>query len=493
MSITSPRVRFAPSPTGYLHIGGLRTALYNYLFAKNQNGKIILRIEDTDRKRFVEGAVENLLNTLNWSGIEFDEGPEIGGESGPYFQSQRLDIYKNYADELISKEMAYHCFCTPDRLKALKEKQQEQKLPQAKYDKHCFNLSKNEIDDKLNSNVTNVVRLNVNTDQKIIFNDVIRGEVEFDSNNIDDQVLIKSDGFPTYHLANVVDDHLMGITHVIRGEEWLSSTPKHILLYDYLDWEKPVFAHLPLLLNADKSKLSKRQGDVAVEDYLDKGYLKEALINFVALLGWNPGDEQEYFTMQELINRFTLERVHKAGAVFNIEKLNWLNAEHLRNKPNDELLLMLKEELLKSNFKDKVPDDDYLLLIIEAMKPRVSFINEFIANCTYFYAEPEEYDENVIKKRWKDDTPGQLSNLRDNITKLEKPVKEDFENALAKTAEELNIGKGKLIHPVRLALSGIGTGPGVYDLLNILGKDKSIERINRALKVIKVPNTKVSE
>lgn len=493
MSITSPRVRFAPSPTGYLHIGGLRTALYNYLFAKNQNGKIILRIEDTDRKRFVEGAVENLLNTLNWSGIKFDEGPGLGGESGPYFQSQRLDIYKKYADELISKEMAYYCFCTPERLKALKEKQQEQKLPQAKYDKHCFNLSKNEIDDKLNSNVTNVVRLNVNTDQKIIFNDVIRGEVEFDSNNIDDQVLIKSDGFPTYHLANVVDDHLMGITHVIRGEEWLSSTPKHILLYDYLDWEKPVFAHLPLLLNADKSKLSKRQGDVAVEDYRDKGYLKEALINFVALLGWNPGDEQEYFTMQELINRFTLERVHKAGAVFNIEKLNWLNAEHLRNKPNDELLLMLKEELLKSNFKDKVPDDDYLLLIIEAMKPRVSFINEFIANCTYFYAEPEEYDENVIKKRWKDDTPGQLSNLRDNITKLEKPVKEDFENALAKTAEELNIGKGKLIHPVRLALSGIGTGPGVYDLLNILGKDKSIERINRALKVIKVPNTKVSE
>ncbi len=493
MSITSPRVRFAPSPTGYLHIGGLRTALYNYLFAKNQNGKIILRIEDTDRKRFVEGAVENLLKTLEWAGIEFDEGPEIGGESKPYFQSQRLDIYKKYAEELISKDMAYYCFCTPERLKTLREKQQEQKLPQAKYDKLCLNLSKQEIDNNLYSDVTKVVRLNVNPDQKIIFDDVIRGRVEFDSNNIDDQVLIKSDGFPTYHLANVVDDYLMGITHVIRGEEWLSSTPKHVLLYEYLGWEKPVFAHLPLLLNPDKSKLSKRQGDVAVEDYRDKDFLKEALINFVALLGWNPGDEQEFFTMEELINKFTLERVHKAGAVFNIEKLNWLNAEHLRSKPNEELLLILKDELANSDYKAKVLDDDYLLRVIEAMKPRVSFVIEFITNCTYFYAGPTVYDENVIKKRWKEDTPEQLKKLRDNIAQLDNPVKEDFENALTKTAEELNISKGKLIHPVRLALSGVGTGPGVYDFLYIIGKDKSIERIDRALKIIEIPKTNVSE
>jgi len=493
MSITSTRVRFAPSPTGYLHIGGLRTALYNYLFAKNQNGKIILRIEDTDRKRFFEGAVENLLKTLDWAGIDFDKGPEIGGEKAPYFQSQRLDIYKKYAEELISKGMAYYCFCTPERLKILREKQQEQKLPQAKYDKLCLNLSKQEIDDNLNSDVTKVVRLNVNPNQKIAFDDVIRGRVEFDSNNIDDQILVKSDVFPTYHLANVVDDHLMEITHVIRGEEWLSSTPKHVLLYEYLGWEKPAFAHLPLLLNPDKSKLSKRQGDVAVEDYRDKGFLKEALINFVALLGWNPGDEQEFFTMEELINKFTLERVHKAGAVFNIEKLTWLNAEHLRSKPNDELLLMLKDEFAKSDYKNKILDDDYLLLIIEAMKPRVSFVNEFITNCTYFYAEPSEYDENVIKKRWKEDTPDQLTKLRNNIAQLSNPVKEDFENSLAKTAEELNIGKGKLIHPVRLALSGVGAGPGVYDLLYIIGKDKSIERIDRALKVINIPKTNVSE
>ncbi|MCH7965472.1 MAG: glutamate--tRNA ligase [Bacteroidetes bacterium] len=492
MSIISPRVRFAPSPTGYLHIGGLRTALFNYLFAKNQNGKIILRIEDTDRKRFIEDAVANLLKTLEWAGIYFDEGPEIGGESEPYFQSQRLEIYKMYADELINKGKAYYAFDTPERLQQLRE--QQQKLnQQTMYDKFALTLSEDEVERKMENGETYVVRLNVQPNETIVVDDLIRGKVEFDTNIVDDQVLIKSDGFPTYHLANVVDDHLMGITHVIRGEEWLSSTPKHVLLYEYLGWEKPVFAHLPLLLNPDKSKLSKRQGDVAVEDYMKKGYLKEALINFVALLGWNPGDEQEFFTMGELANKFSLERVHKAGAVFNIEKLNWLNAEHLRSKPNDELLLMLKDELSKSYYKDKVLADDYLLLIIEAMKPRVSFVNEFITKCTYFYTEPTEYDEHVIKKRWKEDTPEQLTKLRDNIAQLDNPVKEDFENALTKTAEELEIGKGKLIHPVRLALSGIGTGPGVYDLLFIIGKDKSIGRIDRALKIITIPKTNVSE
>jgi len=492
MSIILPRVRFAPSPTGFLHIGGLRTALYNFLFAKNQNGKIILRIEDTDKRRYVEGAVENLLKTLEWAGIDFDEGPRIGGESEPYFQSQRLEIYKKYADDLISKGKAYYAFDTPERLQHLRE--QQQKLnQQTMYDKFALTLSQDEVGKKLENGETFVVRLNVQPNETVVVDDLIRGKVEFDTNIVDDQVLIKSDGFPTYHLANVVDDHLMEITHVIRGEEWLSSTPKHVLLYEFFGWEKPVFAHLPLLLNPDKSKLSKRQGDVAVEDYRNKGYLKEALINFVALLGWNPGDEQEVFTMKELINKFSLERVHKAGAVFNIEKLNWLNAEHLRSKPNDELLLMLKDELSKSYYKDKVLDDDYLLLIIEAMKPRVSFVNEFITKCTYFYTEPTEYDEHVIKKRWKDDTPEQLIKLRDNIAQLDNPVKEDFENALTKTSEELNIGKGKLIHPVRLALSGIGTGPGVYDLLNIIGKDESIKRINHALKVINIPNTNLSE
>jgi len=329
------RVRFAPSPTGYLHVGGLRTALYNYLFAKKNNGKFILRIEDTDRKRYVEGAVENLIKVLKWAGLKYDEGPDIGGNFGPYMQSERLETYMKYAKELIDKGDAYYCFCTPERLDTLRKEQEKQKLPQAKYDKHCINLSKTEIDEKLKSGIPYVIRLNVQPDQKISFDDIIRGHIEFNSSNVDDQVLIKSDGYPTYHLAVVVDDHLMEISHVIRGEEWLSSTPKHVLLYNAFGWELPHFAHLPLLLNPDKSKLSKRQGDVAVEDYRDKGFLKDALINFVALLGWNAGDDQEFYYIDSLIEKFSLERVNKAGAVFDLQKLNWLNAEHLSKKSDN--------------------------------------------------------------------------------------------------------------------------------------------------------------
>lgn len=485
MNHTIPRVRFAPSPTGYLHIGGLRTALYNYLFAKNQKGKIILRIEDTDRKRFVEGAVENLIDTLKWAGINFDEGPDTGGEFKPYLQSERLDTYNNLAKKLISEDKAYYCFCAPERLEKLKEEQQKQKLPQAKYDKNCLQLSKNEIDDKLNLNIPFVIRLNVLADQKIIFNDVIRETVEFDSNNIDDQVLIKSDGYPTYHLANVVDDHLMEITHVIRGEEWLSSTPKHVILYDYFGWDKPVFAHLPLLLNPDKSKLSKRQGDVAVEDYREKGYLKEALINFVALLGWNYGDDKEFYEMDELIEKFSLERVHKAGAVFNIEKLNWLNFEHLRRKPDQEVLEMLKQEIKKSEFSDFNYSDEYLLKVIGAMKERVQFVKEYLTKSPYFFRAPEIYNLENLKKRWKEDSAELLSRLKEKFEGLENPKKEDFEKALDEVATELNVGKGKLVHPLRIAVSGIGEGPGVYDIVSVIGKRETLSRIKTALSKLK--------
>ncbi len=480
-----PRVRFAPSPTGYLHVGGLRTALYNYLFAKNQNGKFILRIEDTDRNRYVEGAVENLISSLKWSGINFDEGPDVGGDFGPYMQSQRLDIYKKYADELITKGHAYYCFCTPERLGALREEQQRQKLPQAKYDKHCLHLSKVEIDANLKKNIPFVIRLNVQPNQTVVVDDIIRGRVEFDSSVIDDQVLIKSDSYPTYHLANVVDDHLMKITHVIRGEEWLPSVPKHALLYDSFGWERPNFAHLPLLLNPDKSKLSKRQGDVAVEDYRAKGYLKEALINFVALLGWNAGDDKEFYYIEELIEKFSLDRVNNSGAVFNIEKLNWLNAEHLRKKNDKELLVMLKSEIQNSKFKIQNYSDEYLLLVLSAMKERVSFINEYLSKSPYFFEAPKEYEQTAVVKSWKPETPEHLIKLCEAFDKLENPTKEDYEHALAKVSEELNVGKGKLIHPLRLALSGQGTGPGMFDLLFILGKKEVINRISFALEKIK--------
>jgi len=475
------RVRFAPSPTGYLHIGGLRTALYNYLFAKNNNGTFILRIEDTDRNRFVEGAVENLIDTLKWSGLYYDEGPDKGGDYGPYFQSQRLDIYKKYAEELIDSGKAYHCFCTSERLVKLRKEQQKQKLPQSKYDKHCLNLSKEEINLNLANLNQFVIRLNVPADQKIIFNDLIRERVEFDSSNIDDQVLIKSDGYPTYHLANVVDDHLMKITHVIRGEEWLSSTPKHVLLYDFFGWEKPEFAHLPLLLNPDRSKLSKRQGDVAVEDYRDKGYLKDALINFVAMLGWNAGDDKEFYKIDELINNFSIDRVNKSGAVFNLEKLNWLNAVHLRSMEIDDIVSALKKEISTSTFKDQNFSDDYLKLIIEAMLERVSFVKDFIEKSPYFFEDPNEYDQTVVSKRWNSESAGLLTKLIVEYEKLSDPTKEAYESTLKSFCEANEIGIGKIIHPLRLAVSGVGAGPGVYDILYIIGKERSIKRIKTAI------------
>lgn len=481
-------MRFAPSPTGYLHVGGLRTALYNYLFAKRNNGKFILRIEDTDRNRYVEGAVEKLISSLKWCGLDYDEGPDAGGNFGPYMQSQRLEIYKKYAQELIAKNHAYYCFCTPERLTELKEEQARQKLPQAKYDKHCLSLSKEEVETKINSGIPYVIRLNVIPNQKIVFADIVRERVEFDSNNVDDQVLIKSDGYPTYHMANVVDDHLMEISHVIRGEEWLSSTPKHILLYNFFGWEIPNFAHLPLLLNPDRSKLSKRQGDVAVEDYRDKGFLKEALVNFVALLGWNAGDDKEFYYINELIQSFSLERVNKSGAVFDLEKLNWLNAEHLRKKSDEELLNLLKEEILNlpddkagSPFSTFNYNDAYLLMVIQAMKERVSFVKEYLTKSPYFFVAPTDYEEASRIKNWNADSSSYMEKLGEEFSKLDNPSKEDFEKALKSVAAELNVGAGKLIHPLRLAVSGMSTGPGMYDLLLILGKEEVIKRIGSAV------------
>lgn len=480
-----PRVRFAPSPTGYLHVGGLRTALYNYLFAKHNDGAFILRIEDTDRNRYVEGAVENLISTLKWIGLDYEEGPGKGGEYGPYMQSERLDIYKKYAEELVEKGKAYYCFCSAERLKDLREEQQKNKQ-QGMYDKHCLHLSKEEVKANLDKGLPYVIRLNVEKNQQIIIDDVIRGRVEFNSDTVDDQVLLKSDGFPTYHLANVIDDHMMKITHVIRGEEWLSSTPKHILLYDYFGWEKPVFAHLPLLLNPDKSKLSKRQGDVAVEDYKAKGYLKEALINFVALLGWTAGDDQEFYYLNELVKKYDLNRVNKSGAVFNVEKLNWLNGEHLRKKSDNELLQLLKENLQSTAYKDCSFDDEYLIEVIESMKERVIFIHEVAEKAPFFFEAPAGYDEVLIKKRWKPETPAQLNSLLAKFEALPNSDKEGFETALKQTVTEFNTGVGTLIHPVRLAVSGMGVGPGLYDILHIIGKDETIKRIKTALNKISI-------
>ena len=478
------RVRFAPSPTGYLHVGGLRTALYNYLFARKHNGVFMLRIEDTDRTRYVEGAVEKLISTLNWAGLDYDEGPIKGGKFGPYVQSERLGIYKQHAERLLQEGKAYRCFCTSERLDEMRKSLEKMNVF-PKYDRACLKLKQSEVDEKLANGTPYVIRMKIPESRIIKFHDLIREDVEISSDILDDQVLIKSDGFPTYHLANVVDDHLMEVSHIIRGEEWLPSVPKHILLYEYFDWEVPKLAHLPLLLNPDKSKLSKRQGDVAVEDYRVKGFLKDALINFVAFLGWNPGTEQEFFLMDDLVAQFSLETVNKSGSVFNLDKLKWLNFEHLRKKSDSEVLQMLKNELKQSKYKEIHYEDKFLIGIIEAMRPRVSFVKELIDNCSYFYEPPTEYDVEVIKKRWKEDTPQELKKLAEEFSRLENPGKEDYETALHKAAESLTIGNGKLIHAVRLAISGVGGGPGLYDILYLLGKDESIKRINTAIKNIK--------
>jgi len=475
------RVRYAPSPTGYIHIGNLRTALYNYLFARHNGGKFIVRIEDTDRTRYVEGAVENLISTLKWAGLDYDEGPFIEGDYKPYFQSERLQIYKEHCDYLIKNKKAYYCFCSPERLTKLREEQQQQKLNQTMYDKHCLNLSEDEVNKNISDGIPYVIRLNVEHGKKIKFRDYIREDVEFATELVDDQILIKSDGYPTYHLANVIDDHLMKISHVIRGEEWLPSTPKHILLYQAFGWELPTFAHLPLLLNPDRSKLSKRQGDVAVEDYKRKGYLKEALLNFIGLLGWTAGDDQEYYEIDELISKFSLDRVNKSGAVFDLEKLNWLNEEHLRRKPIVELVTMLREEIKTSKYSDQIFTDDFLINVIEAMKPRISFIKEILEKGNYFFEEPQSYDEKMVKKNWNEKSVEILEKYKEKISAIENPTKDNYENSINETMNDLTVGKGSIIAPLRLALSGVSGGPGIVDIQFAIGKEKTINRINKII------------
>ncbi len=478
--MSTVRVRFAPSPTGFLHVGGLRTALYNFLFARQNNGVFILRIEDTDRARYVEGAAANLVKTLRWAGLEYDEGPGIGGPAAPYVQSERISLYKKCAAELLEKGYAYYAFDTPQELEAMRTEQEKMRIS-PKYDRRALRLTSEEVRQKLESGCPFVVRLKVPVTETITCDDVVRGRVEFGGDRLDDQVLMKSDGYPTYHLANVVDDHFMGVTHVIRGEEWLSSTPKHVLLYRYFGWDMPVFAHLPLLLNPDKSKLSKRQGDVAVEDYRRKGYLPEALVNFVAFLGWNPGDEREVLSREELIRDFSLDRVGKAGAVFNVEKLQWLNAQYLRAKSDAELLHVVRAyDATASGIAGNV-SDEVLVRIIAVMRERATFAADFVEKCPYLYGPPETYDAEAVAKRWKPETASLLRAFIEECTSLENQQPGDFESAVERTAGKLNVKKSEIIHPLRLAVSGVSAGPGLYDILAILGKDQTVKRIIEAI------------
>ncbi len=471
------RVRFAPSPTGYLHVGGLRTALYNYLFARKMGGKMILRIEDTDRTRLVENAVTNLINSLNWASIDYDEGPDKQGDYGPYIQSERLDIYKNHALELVEKGFAYYAFDTAEEIENMRRNSSE--TFGTKYNretmKNQFTLSKNETQELIDSGADYVIRLFVPFNEEIIFNDTIRGEVRVNTNDIDDQILLKSDGFPTYHLANVVDDHLMKISHVIRGEEWLPSTPKHILLYKCFNWDLPEFAHLPLLLNKDKSKLSKRQGSVAVEDFREKGYLKNAFVNFIALLGWNPSGDQEIYSIDELIESFNLNKVNKGGAVFDVQKLDWMNKQYIKMLNPSDVRNDLKE-ILENSFH-KHFENQYIEKIFELFKERITFITEIPEICPYMFEDIKHYDEEYMQKRWIDGTSEIMSALLQEYQLLD-----DFShNELSAKTKEFaqSIGKklGDIIHPIRLMITGKSTGAGMFETMELLGKQECIKRM----------------
>jgi glutamyl-tRNA synthetase len=477
--LSTIRVRFAPSPTGLLHVGGLRTALYNFLFARKHGGVFILRIEDTDRNRYVPGAMENLIRTLGWAGLQYDEGPVTGGPRGPYIQSERLAQYKACAEELIRNGKAYRDFLDQGDDD---EQEKSGEGEQPKIARRQNLLSSDEVRRRLEAGEPAAVRMKVPDAVTIAIDDVIRGHVEFASDLVNDQVLLKSDGYPTYHLANVVDDHFMGVTHVIRGEEWLPSTPKHVLLYDYFGWPKPVFAHLPLLLNPDRTKLSKRQGDVAVEDYQKKGYLPDALVNFIALLGWNPGDEREIFTLEELTREFSLERVGKSGAVFNMDKLNSVNKQYLRTKTDQELVSVVRPILEESGIRGF--SDDYLGQVIRLTKERVTTVCDFKETGDFFFADPARYDEEALKKNWKAESPKYVAAVLDALRSLETFSAATIEAVVRRTAEQLGVGPGKLIHPVRLATTGKSTGPGLFELMEVLGKGTCVRRLERALQTL---------
>ncbi|MFH1218537.1 MAG: glutamate--tRNA ligase [Candidatus Peregrinibacteria bacterium] len=479
--------RFAPSPTGFVHVGSLRTALYCYLFAKKNKGKFILRIEDTDRERYVEGAVENLIKVLNHFDLTYDEGP--------YVQSKRLPIYEEHAQKLIKSGHAYYCFCTKDRLDKMR-KSQEAKKQAPMYDRKCLDLPESEVQKLLKEKTPHVIRQKIPY-TTIKFKDLIRGNVQFDGKNLDDQVLMKSDGYPTYHLSNVVDDHLMSVTHIIKGEEWLPSAPKLIELYKAFGWDIPYFAHLPLLLNEDRTKLSKRQGDVAVEDYMKKGYLKEAIINFVVFLGWNPGggEEKEIYTLKELEEIFSLEKVHKAGAVFNIEKLDWFNwkwektifEKEVEGKSPTQRAEKLYD-LAKDHLKERKKDNFLLNALLTVEEKILKDPKETAKNIDFYYTLPAYKKDLLTHEKMKVDlntAKKSLESAEEDLKKLDSWTQENLQQTLLKTVERLGMKNGQVLWPLRAALSGLQFSPGVFEIAWVLGKEESILRINKALNLLK--------
>jgi len=514
------RVRFAPSPTGYLHIGGLRTFLFNYLFARHNKGKIILRIEDTDQKRFVSGATEGLINTLNQIGLDWDEGPYLDknilkekGKYGPYIQSKRLDIYKDFAQKLIDNDKAYYCFCSEAELEQMRQEQIAKKLPPM-YDERCRRLSQNEVAEKIKNNQPYVVRLKIPEQGTVEINDLIRGKIQFNYRDVDDPILIKSDSLPTYHLANVIDDHLMQITHVLRAEEWVSSFPKHIFLYQSFGWTIPQFAHLPLVLNPDRSKLSKRQGDVAAEDYLAKGYLPEALINYIALLGWSAQGplgrsgsahehnemsgnhrQEEIFSLKQLIKEFSMEKLQKAGAIFNLEKLDWLNGLYIRQLNDKKLTNFCLPYLINDGFieqngqqliikeTNEVVSLGWLNKIIKLEQERLKKFNEIGEKTKFFFTDQLAYEPNILiwKKSDSAKTKQNLQTIYDELKNLssQKFTTPIIQNILNRLGQDR--GMGDIFWPFRVSLTGAESSPPPAEIAEIIGLEKTLARLRVAI------------
>lgn len=482
------RVRFAPSPTGPLHVGGARTALFNYLFAKKNKGSFILRIEDTDKERSELKWVQEIIDELKWLGIEWDEGPDIDGKFGPYKQSQRLDIYKKYLDKLFKEEKAYYCFCASEELEA-KRQEQASRGAAPKYDGKCRNLAKEIIEENIRQGKKSVIRFKIR-EKKVKFSDLVRGLIEFDSGLLGDIVIAKDFENPLFHFTVVVDDFEMKISHVIRGEEHLSNTPRQILLQEAMEFYQPMYAHLPLMLNTDRSKLSKRQGDVALKDYHDQGYLPEALVNFMVLLGWNPGTEKEIFSLSQLVKEFSIEKVQKSGAVFNMQRLDFINGAYIGEKPIDKLTKLCLPYL--PEVAQKTPKNK-LEKTIEAYKTRMKKISDIAELTDFLFKESLDYDKNLLKWKAMEDS-GAKKSLESSyriLSSLKKWDIKTLEENLMKEAEKFNKengypekDRGYLLWPLRVALSGKQASAGPFEIAEIMGKEKTLQRIKEAINLL---------
>lgn len=480
------RVRFAPSPTGYLHIGGLRTALYNYLHARQQNGKFILRIEDTDRTRYVEGAIENLIHELEWAGLSIDEGvvledgkPVDRGDAKPYIQSERVEagIYNQYIDELLEKGYAYYCFCSKERLDQVKNQQRADGM-MPKYDGLCRGVSLEEAKKRVAAGEEYVIRMKLPANTDIKFNDLIKGNISINTDDMDDQVLIKSDGFPTYHFAVVVDDHLMKITHVIRGDEWLTSTPKHIFLYEAFGWDVPQYVHMPTVLNKSGKKLSKRHDDVSVADFRNMGYLPEGLINYLALIGWSPESNEEILPMDELIRQFSFDHVSKSGAIFDREKLDWVNGHYIRALSVEELAEKIKPYLVEKGFVEEDIDPERLNLITQTFQESISKLSDVIEQSAFLFEDITIMEEDAKEMARGEQVPELVKAFKEELSEID-TVDQEFAKTVMKKIQKKTGIKGKNLYmPVRAILSGTVHGPELVNIIEILGKEEIIKRLD---------------